>query len=60
MAPEEDRHPVQASLEGFVECCRSGTRPKADLEAGLRTSTAVMLSNLAMDEGRRVKFTEMT
>ena len=59
MAPEEDRHPVRAQLEGFLDGCRSGTRPKADLETGLRTSTAVILANLAMDEGRRVQFAEM-
>ena len=59
MVPVEDRHPVRAQLEGFLECCRSGTRPKANLEAGLGTSTAVILANRAMDEGRRVPSSEM-
>jgi hypothetical protein len=35
------------------------TPPKADLETGLRDSVAVILSNLAMDEGRRVYFNEI-
>ena len=38
---------------------RTGVRPKADLEVGLADSTAVILSNLAMDEGRRVYFSEI-
>ena len=59
MVPEEDRDPVTAELESFFECCREGRRPKADLEAGLRASTAVILSNRAMDEGRRVQWPEV-
>jgi predicted dehydrogenase len=59
MVPEEDRHPVAAELEGFFECCREGTRPKAHLEVGLDNSAAVILANRAMDEGRRVQFSEL-
>src|SRR5574340_97799 len=59
MVPSEDRSPVDAQLDGFFESCRTGRSPKADLDAGLDASVAVMLSNLAMDEGRRVNFTEM-
>ncbi|MDP3001288.1 MAG: Gfo/Idh/MocA family oxidoreductase [Bryobacterales bacterium] len=59
MAPEEDRHPVTAELESFFECCREDKRPKADLEAGLANSAAVILANRAMDEGRRVQFGEL-
>lgn len=58
MVPEEDRHPVQEQLGGFLECCRERTRPKADLEAGLRASTAVLMANRAMDECRRVQAAE--
>ncbi|MGH9674235.1 MAG: Gfo/Idh/MocA family protein, partial [Bryobacteraceae bacterium] len=54
MVPEEDRNPVDVELESFFECCRTGARPRADLEVGLADSTSVMLANLAMDEGRRV------
>jgi predicted dehydrogenase len=57
--PEEDRHPVRAELEGFFECCLSGARPKANADVGLDNSAAVILSNLAMDQGRRVHFSEM-
>ena len=53
MVPEE-RNPVDKELEGFFESIRTGKRPLADLEVGLNDSIAVMLSNLAMDEGRRV------
>jgi hypothetical protein len=61
MLPEEDYNPVDAELRAFFECCKDPLhkRPKADLTAGLNDSTAVILSNLAMDEGRRVYFTEM-
>lgn len=59
MVPEENRNPVDIELEGFLECVRTGARPKADLEIGLADSTAVILSNLAMDEGRRVYFNEI-
>ncbi len=59
MTPEEDRNPVEVQLESFVECCRSGNRPKAHVEAGLDNSTAVILANMAMDTGRRVYFKEM-
>lgn len=57
--PEEDRHPVRAELEGFFDCCVSGLRPKAHAQAGLDNSAAVILANLAMDQGRRVQFAEM-
>ena len=33
--------------------------PKADLEAGLSNSAAVILANMAVDQGRRVYFKEM-
>lgn len=59
MVPEEDRNPVDVSMESFFNCCKTGARPKADINVGLEDSTAVMLSNLAMDEGRRVYFSEI-
>jgi predicted dehydrogenase len=61
MLPEEDLNPVDAELRAFFECCKDPLhkRPKADLTAGLNDSTAVILSNLAMDEARRVSFTEI-
>jgi len=56
---EEQRNPVDVELESFFQNCRDGQRPKADLEIGLADSVAVVLSNLAMDEGRKVYFNEM-
>ena len=58
MVPEETQNPVETQLEAFFDSCRTGAKPKADIEVGLADSTAVMLSNLAMDEGRRVYFSE--
>lgn len=46
-------------LETFLQSCRSGKQPKAGLEAGLDDAAAVILANLAMDQGRRVYFNEM-
>jgi predicted dehydrogenase len=61
MTPEEERNPVTVELEDFFLCCKdpANRKPKANLEIGLNDSTAVILSNLAMDEGRRVNFSEI-
>ena len=61
MAPEEDRNPVTIELEEFFLCCKDPVtrKPKSNLEIGLNDSTAVILSNLAMDEHRRVDFSEI-
>jgi predicted dehydrogenase len=59
MVPEEDKNPVDTELESFVQNCRDGKRPRADVEVGLADSTAVILSNIAMDEQRRVYFNEI-
>lgn len=59
MVPEENRNPVDQQLIEFMECCRTGARPKADIEVGLDDSINVILANLAMDEGRRVYMSEI-
>jgi len=59
LMPEEDVNPVDTELDSFFNDCGTGGRPKADLEVGLQDSTAVILSNLAMDEGRTVAFSEI-
>jgi hypothetical protein len=59
MLQEEQRNPVDTELESFFNNCRDGKRPLADLEVGLADSVAVILSNLAMDEERRVQFSEI-
>jgi predicted dehydrogenase len=59
MVDDEDANPVETELAAFFEDCRSGGRPAADLQVGLNDSIAVMLSNLAMREERRVYFSEI-
>jgi len=59
MVPEEEKNPVDIELESFFNDCRTGGRPKADLEVGLQDSIAVILSNIALDEGRVVNFSEI-
>ena len=59
MVQEEPRNPVDTELESFFDSCRTGKKPKADLEVGMADAVAVILSNLSMDEGRKVYFTEI-
>ncbi|HTS31794.1 MAG TPA: Gfo/Idh/MocA family oxidoreductase [Bryobacteraceae bacterium] len=59
MMQEEQKNPVDVELESFFQNCRDGQRPRADIEIGLADSVAVILSNLAMDEGRKVYFNEI-
>jgi predicted dehydrogenase len=59
MVPEEQKNPVDTSLESFFDCCRTNSRPRADLDIGLHDSAAVILSNIALDEGRTVYFSEL-
>jgi hypothetical protein len=59
LVQEEQDNPVDIELEGFFRSCRDLTPPKAGLEIGLADSVAVILSNLAMDEGRKVYFNEI-
>jgi len=56
---DEDTNPVEVELSSFFEACRTGARPKADLNVGLNDSIAVILSNLCMREERRVYFSEI-
>lgn len=59
MVQEEQTNPVDVELQTFFQNCRDGKRPRADLEVGLADSVAVILSNQAMDEGRKVYFNEI-
>jgi predicted dehydrogenase len=59
MVQEEPRNPVDTELESFFNCCRTGQKPRADLEVGMADAVAVIVSNLAMDEGRKVYFNEI-
>ena len=59
MVQEEQRNPVDVELESFFELLPDRQKPKADLEVGMADSMAVILSNQAMDEGRKVYFNEI-
>jgi predicted dehydrogenase len=59
MLQEEPKNCVDTELEGFFNSCRTGQKPLADVEIGLADSVAVILSNMAMDEGRKVYFNEI-
>lgn len=59
LVPEEEKNPVDTELESFFHDVRTGGHPRSDLEVGLQDSTAVILSNLALDEGRMVYFNEI-
>jgi predicted dehydrogenase len=59
MVQEEQKNPVDTELESFFQNCRDGKTPLANVEVGLADSVAVILSNLAMDENRRVYYSEI-
>jgi predicted dehydrogenase len=59
MTDDEDRNPVETQLESFFNDARTMKKPLADLEVGLADSTAVMLSNLCMEQDRKVYFKEI-
>ncbi len=59
LVPEELRDPVAVELEDFLLCVRDGKKPKADMEVGLNDSIAVILANLAMDQERKILFSEI-
>jgi hypothetical protein len=59
MIQQEQKNPVDTEMESFFRNCRDGKRPLADVEIGLADSVSVILSNMAMDEGRKVYFSEI-
>ena len=59
MVQEEKANPVDTELESFFQNCRDLGKPKADIEVGMNDAIAVILSNLAMDENRRVYYSEI-
>jgi hypothetical protein len=59
LVPEEEKNPVDIELESFFRDVKTGGHPLADLEVGMQDSTAVILSNVALDEGRPVQFSEI-
>jgi predicted dehydrogenase len=59
MVQEEQINPVDIELEKFFEGCHQKKTLVAGIEAGMNDSIAVILSNLAMDEERKVYYSEM-
>ena len=59
LRPSEVVDPEYAELSSFLRDVAAGSRPRADIEVGLQDSVAVMLANLAMDEQRKVSFSEI-
>ena len=59
LRPSETVDPEYAELSSFLKDVGSGSRPRADIEVGLQDSIAVILANLAMDEQRQVRFSEI-
>ena len=59
MVPQESKNPVTTSMEHFFNDIKTGGKPKADYMVGLHDSATVCLSNKAMDEERRVLFSEL-
>jgi predicted dehydrogenase len=59
LAQEEATNAVDTELKSFFQNCRDGGTPRANLEIGMNDAIAVILSNLAMDEGRKVYFNEI-
>lgn len=59
MVPMEAKNPVTTSLEHFFNDIKRQGTPRANFEIGLEDSTSVILANRAMDEERRVLYSEM-
>ena len=59
LVQEEEKNPVDVELDTFFQNCRDGKTPKANLEIGMNDAIAVILSNLAMGEGRKVYYNEI-
>ena len=59
LAQEEATNPVDTELRSFFEGCRAAKTTVAPIEIGMNDAIAVILSNLSMDEGRKVYFNEI-
>lgn len=55
---QEPRDPVFVELEHFLLCVRDGLKPIADVHVGAADALAVIYSNRAMEEDRRVYWPE--
>jgi predicted dehydrogenase len=59
LSPSASVHEEYGELESFLDCVLTGAKPNSDIEVGLQDSVAVMLSNLAMDQERKIYFSEI-
>ena len=59
MMPEEPKNPVDTELESFLNDCKTGGRPRANIDVGLADSATVMMTNLAVYEDRRAMYSEI-
>lgn len=59
MIPEESQNPVDTELRSFLEDCKKGGRPRANIDVGLNDSATVMLTNKAVEEDRKVLWSEL-
>lgn len=59
MISYEDTNPVDTELASFFSDVQTGKTPRSNLEVGLQDSISVILSNIAIDEQRRVYFNEI-
>ncbi|MBZ5584540.1 MAG: Gfo/Idh/MocA family oxidoreductase [Acidobacteriia bacterium] len=56
---DDPANAVDVELDSFFKNCRDSRKPLANLEVGMQDAVAVILSNIAMDEGRKVYFNEI-
>jgi hypothetical protein len=54
----EEGNPNFMACKAFIESMRRGARPAADEHAGWAAAVSVCLANKAIDEGRRVIFSD--
>jgi predicted dehydrogenase len=47
------------SLQSFIACCRTGARPDADVTGGCNAGVAAIMANMAVREGRVVRWSEV-
>lgn len=48
--------PTNSHMENFLECVRTRSRPRADIQAGFSHAVAVCMAATALETGRKVRF----
>lgn len=59
MMPEEPKNPVDTELSSFLSDCKTGGKPRANIDVGLADSATVMMTNIAIEEDRKTFFSEI-